>query len=222
MIRRIQTNRGIRYQDERGRFVSSRTGAREFVRQNLTNINTGQPGLRYEDLTTRERQSYSAQNRYRFQGQFVTNPFNYLRQFESVTRGQRELSNFFTRENFRELQQQFTLPYSADRSESGRPERLRGELQDILGEILRLQRGGYTLNVTGRNGQEYQDLAAMEQLRQFEDQTLSVALRNAGQRRLDRYRINYEVSVNPQTQEIEIDLNDIDEDRDIEFYYDTP
>ena len=81
-IRRIETPRGVRY-SEGGRFIDSRRGAREYVRENIDIIrNDRTRGFRYTDLTTRERQSYSAQNRYRFNGQYVRNPFNYLRQFE--------------------------------------------------------------------------------------------------------------------------------------------
>jgi len=103
MIRRYITSSGqVRYRNtDTGRFVNNRTGAREYVRQNLDTIrNNRTSGLRYNDLTTQERRSFSAQNRYRYDGQFVPNPFNYLRQLENaLPAGERNLTNYFTRED---------------------------------------------------------------------------------------------------------------------------
>jgi hypothetical protein len=227
MIRRIQTQRGVRYIDtERGnRFVNSRTGAREWVRQNIDSIrNNRTAGLRYQDLTTRERQSFSAQNRYRFNGQFLPNPFNVLQQFEPVTRGDRNLQNYFTREDIQRIST-FTVPFQTrNDGRTGEGLRIRGELMDIAAEVNNYMRAGYDFTVITPEGNMMQGMQAIEYLRQWESQTIE-RFRNRGAtegRTLDRILINYNVNVNMTNNTIVIDLNEIDEDTDIDAYFDTP
>jgi hypothetical protein len=227
MIRRIQTQRGVRYIDtERGnRFVNSRTGAREWVRQNIDSIrNNRTAGLRYQDLTTRERQSFSAQNRYRFNGQFLPNPFNVLQQFEPVTRGDRNLQNYFTREDIQRIST-FTVPFQTrNDGRTGEGLRIRGELMDIAAEVNNYMRAGYDFTVITPEGNMMQGMNAIEYLRQWESQTIE-RFRNRGAaegRTLDRILINYNVNVNMTNNTIVIDLNEIDEDTDIDAYFDTP
>jgi hypothetical protein len=227
MIRRVQTQRGVRYIDtERGnRFVNSRTGAREWVRQNIDSIrNNRTAGLRYQDLTTRERQSFSAQNRYRFNGQFLPNPFNVLQQFEPVTRGDRNLQNYFTREDIQRIST-FTVPFQTrNDGRTGEGLRIRGELMDIAAEVNNYMRAGYDFTVITPEGNMMQGMQAIEYLRQWESQTIE-RFRNRGAtegRTLDRILINYNVNVNMTNNTIVIDLNEIDEDTDIDAYFDTP
>jgi hypothetical protein len=224
-IRRIETPRGVRY-SEGGRFIDSRRGAREYVRENIDIIrNNRTRGFRYEDLTTRERQSYSAQNRYRYNGQYVRNPFNYLRQFESVTQGNRNLENFYSREDLRQLERDaFTLPYTADRNGDGDGLRLRGEFTDIAVQIRDYLSQQYDFNLITDAGEDLQGMRALEYLRAWETRIIERYRVEGSEngRTLDRIRINYEIRVNPATQQIDLNLMDIDNERDIEAWFDTP
>ena len=227
MIRRIQTRSGIRYIDtERGnRFVNSRTGAREWVRENIDTIRSNRtPGTRYQDLSTRERQSFSAQNRYRYEGQFVSNPFNVLQQLEPITRGDRNLENYVTREDIIRLSN-FTVPFQTRTDgRTGEGLRIRGELMDVAAEINNYMRSGYEFTVVTTDGDMLQGLEAVAYLRQWETETIErFRQRGAGEgRTLDRILINYSVNVDMNSNEIFIDLNEIDEDSDIDAYFDTP
>jgi hypothetical protein len=224
-IRRIETRSGVRY-IENGRFIPSQRGAREFVRENIDSIRENRRGgVRYENLNTRERQSYSAQNRYRYGGQFVRNPFNYLRQFEPTTQGQRDLQNFVTRDELNELERSaFTIPFQQDYNGEGQSQRLRGELTDVVGDISNYLSNGYEFILTTENGRPIYGIDAVDYLRSWEEGTIE-NFRERGLRdgrELDRIRINYDVRVNAQRRTIEINLNDIDDDRDIEAWFNTP
>lgn len=207
------------------RFVNSRTGAREWVRQNIESIRSNRtPGLRYADLTTRERQSYSAQNRYRFNGEFVANPFNVLSQFDAVTQGDRNLQNYFTREDIQRISQ-FTIPYQTRTDgRTGEGLRIRGELMNIANEINTYVRQGYEFSVTTPDGELLTGMEAVAYLREWETATIE-RIRQQGLaegRTLDRILINYNVNVDIENNTITIDLNEIDEDTDIDAYFDTP
>lgn len=224
-IRRIETRSGVRY-TENGRFIPSQRGAREFVRENIDSIRENRRGgVRYENLTTRERRSYSAQNRYRYGGQFVRNPFNYLRQFEPTTQGQRDLRNFVTRDELNELERSaFTIPYRQDYNGEGQNQRIRGELTDVVGDIVNYLSTGYQFQLTTDTGETLYDTEAVDYLRRWEERTIE-RFRTQGRtegRELDRIRINYDVMVNSNRRTIDINLNDIDDERDIETWYDTP
>lgn len=223
MIRRINTPRGVRY-IENGRFVNSRRGVREYIRQNLDTIRTGRTqGLRYEDLTTRERQSFSAQNRWRFNGQFVSNPFGFFNQFLPVTRGDRNLDRFFSRQDFINLSN-FTVNLTTTHTGEGELSRTRGEFFDIANSIRDYIIQGYTFNLITPEGDYLQGMEAIDYLRGWEVSTID-RIRERGRttgRELDRIRINYETVINRESRTIELNLNDIDEDTDIEAYFDTP
>lgn len=223
MIRRIVTPRGVRY-IENGRFVNSRRGVREYIRQNLDTIRTGRTqGLRYEDLTTRERQSYSAQNRWRFGGQFVSNPFGFFNQFLPVTRGDRNLDRFFSRQDFLDLSN-FTLDLTVTRNSEGQLQRTRGELFDIASSFMDYIRQDYQFNLITPDGDILTNLDAIDYLREWESETID-RFRQRGRERgreLDRIIINYETTVNREQRTIELNLNDIDDETDITAYFDTP
>jgi hypothetical protein len=229
MIKRYITSSGqVKYRNtDTGRFVSRRTGAREYVRQNIDTIrNNRTNGLRYNDLTTQERQSYSAQNRYRYNGEFIPNPFNYLRQLEAsgaIPQGQRNLTNYFTREDLRQLGV-FTQPYRVTSDGDGNAMRVRGQLYDVVSQVNDYLGRGYEFNIVTPNGDILTGIDAANYLRQWESQTIdrirAQGLENG--RVLDRILINYNISVDQTQQLIEIDLNEIDEDTDIDAYFDTP
>lgn len=222
MIRRILTPRGVRY-IENGRFVNSRRGGREWVRQNIDTIRTGRTqGFRYEDLTTRERQSYSAQNRWRFNGQFVSNPYGFFNQFIPVTRGDRNLDRFFSRQDLRQLSE-FTLDLTTTHNAEGDLQRTRGELFDIANSFRDYITQGYQFNLITTDGEILSNFEAIDYLRNWESETIDT-IRQRGRetnRELDRIRINYETTINREGRTIELDLNDIDYDTDIEAYFDS-
>jgi hypothetical protein len=227
MIRRYITSSGqVRYRNtDTGRFVNNRTGAREYVRQNLDTIrNNRTSGLRYNDLTTQERRSFSAQNRYRYDGQFVPNPFNYLRQLENaLPAGERNLTNYFTREDLRQLAT-FTQPYRVTANSDGEAQRVRGQLYDVVAETRDYLSRGYEFNLVTPDGDILTGLEAVEYLRNWESELID-RVREQGRlngRVLDRILINYNIGVDQSQRLIEIDLNEIDEDTDIESYFDTP
>jgi hypothetical protein len=227
MIRRYITSSGqVRYRNtDTGRFVNNRTGAREYVRQNLDTIrNNRTSGLRYNDLTTQERRSFSAQNRYRYDGQFVPNPFNYLRQLENaLPAGERNLTNYFTRDDLQQLAT-FTQPYRVTANSDGEAQRVRGQLYDVVSETRDYLSRGYEFNLVTPDGDILTGLEAVEYLRNWESELID-RVREQGRlngRVLDRILINYNIGVDQSQQLIEIDLNEIDEDTDIESYFDTP
>lgn len=227
MIKRYITSSGqVRYRNtDTGRFVNNRTGAREYVRQNIETIrNNRTSGLRYNDLTTQERRSFSAQNRYRYDGQFVPNPFNYLRQLENaLPAGERNLTNYFTREDLRQLAT-FTQPYRVTANSDGEAQRVRGQLYDVVAETRDYLSRGYEFNLVTPDGDILTGLEAVEYLRNWESELID-RVREQGRlngRVLDRILINYNIGVDQSQQLIEIDLNEIDEDTDIESYFDTP
>jgi hypothetical protein len=227
MIKRFITQNGaVRYKDTAtGRFVNNRTGAREYVRQNIDTIrNNRTTGLRYNDLTTQERRSFSAQNRYRYDGQFVRNPFNHLRQFENILpRGERNLQNYISREDLRQLST-FTQPFRVTSNADGDAQRVRGQLYDIVSQTRDYVSRGYEFNIVTPSGDILTNIEAVEFLRNWESELIQ-RIREQGAlngRRLDRIIINYNISVDDPQQLIEIDLNEIDEDTDIEAYFDTP
>jgi hypothetical protein len=180
--------------------------------------------LRYADLTTRERQSYSAQNRYRFNGEFLPNPFNVLSQFDAVTQGDRNLQNYFTREDIQRISQ-FTIPFQTRTDgRTGEGLRIRGELMNIANEINTYVRQGYEFSVTTPDGEILTGMEAVAYLREWETETIE-RIRQQGfseGRTLDRILINYNVNVDIENNTIDIDLNEIDEDTDIDAYFDTP
>jgi hypothetical protein len=226
MIKRYITQRGqVLYRNtDTGRFVNQRTGAREFVRQNIETIrNNRTQGLRYNDLNTRERQSFSAQNRYRYNGQFIPNPFNYLSQFDTVTRGNRNLENFFSREDLRQLGV-FSTPFASRADGEGNALRVRGQLYDVVNEVRDYISRGYDFNLITPDGDILNGIDAANYLRQWESETIENIRQQGRQngRELDRILINYNIAINQINRTIEIDLNEIDTDTDIEAYFDTP
>lgn len=222
MIRRILTPRGVRY-IENGRFINSRRGGREWIRQNIDTIRTGRTqGVRYEDLTTRERQSYSAQNRWRFNGQFVSNPYGFFNQFLPVTRGDRNLDRFFSRQDLRQLSE-FTIDLTTTHNAEGDLQRTRGELFDIANSFMDYIRQDYQFNLITPEGDILTNLEAIDYLRQWESETIDNVRERGRQtgRELDRIRINYETTINREQRTIELNLNDIDNETDIEAYFDS-
>lgn len=229
MIKRYITSSGqVRYRNtETGRFVNQRSGAREYVRQNIDTIrNNRTSGLRYNDLTTQERRSYSAQNRYRYDGQFVSNPFDYLRQLQNsgvIPQGERNLTNYFTREDIRQLGV-FTQPFRVTSDGDGNAMRVRGQLYDVVSQVNDYLGRGYEFNLITPEGNILSGIDAATYLQQWESGLID-RVREQGRlngRILDRILINYNISVDQPQQLIEIDLNEIDEDTDIEAYFDTP
>jgi len=174
-------------------------------------------------LTTRERQSYSAQNRWRFGGQFVSNPFGFFNQFLPVTRGDRNLDRFFSRQDFLDLSN-FTLDLTVTRNSEGQLQRTRGELFDIASSFMDYIRQDYQFNLITPDGDILTNLDAIDYLREWESETID-RVRERGRetgRELDRIRINYETTINREQRTIELNLNDIDDETDIEAYFDTP
>jgi hypothetical protein len=95
---------------------------------------------------------------------------------------------------------------------------------DIAAEVNNYMRAGYDFTVITPEGNMMQGMQAIEYLRQWESQTIE-RFRNRGAtegRTLDRILINYNVNVNMTNNTIVIDLNEIDEDTDIDAYFDTP
>jgi hypothetical protein len=215
MIRRITTRSGVRY-IENGRFVNSQRGSREWVRQNFDTLQQSDRS----QLTTRERRSFGAQNRYRYNGRYVSNPYNYWSRFEPTTRGNRNLDRFFSREDFEAISR-FGIDRLVTRRGDGTLQRSNGELFDIANTFQNFIRDGYEFNLITDTGEPLSNLRAIDYLRTWEGRTIERIQREEG-RPLDRIRINYPHTINTETRTIELNLNDIDDDTDIEAYFDTP
>jgi hypothetical protein len=223
MIRRIITPRGVRY-TENGRFIESRRGTREWVRQNIDTIRADRTrGLQYSDLTTRERQSFSAQNRWRYNGRYVSNPYNFLNQFEPVTRGNRNLDRFFSQRDFEAITR-FGVDRVVTRDGDGDLQRTSGELFDIASSFRDLISQGYEFNLVTETGEDLTNLRAIDYLRRWESRTIeNIRIRGREEgRELDRIRINYPHTIDANRRRVTLNLNDIDYDTDIEAYFDTP
>lgn len=222
MIRRINTRSGVRY-IENGRFVNSQRGAREWVRQNIDTIRQDNTtGLRYQDLNTRERRSFSAQNRWRYNGRYVSNPYGFLNQFIPMTRGNRNLDRFVSRRDFEAITR-FGIDRVVTRTGDGVLQRTSGELFDIARSFGDLISQGYQLNLTAPLGVELTNFIALDYLRNWESNTIE-NIRERGLtegRQLDRIRINYPHTIDANRRTIDIDLNDIDYDTDIEAYFNS-
>jgi len=222
MIRRINTRSGVRY-IENGRFVNSQRGAREWVRQNIDTIRQDNTtGLRYQDLNTRERRSFSAQNRWRYNGRYVSNPYGFLNQFIPMTRGNRNLDRFVSRRDFEAITR-FGVDRVVTRTGSGELQRTSGELFDIASSFQNLISQGYQFNLISPEGDILTNMRAIDYLRRWELQTID-NIRQRGlteNRELDRIRINYPHTIDANRRIIELDLNDIDYDTDIEAYFNS-
>lgn len=222
MIRRINTRSGVRY-IENGRFVNSQRGAREWVRQNIDTIRQDNTtGLRYQDLNTRERRSFSAQNRWRYNGRYVSNPYGFLNQFIPMTRGNRNLDRFVSRRDFEAITR-FGVDRVVTRTGEGQLQRTSGELFDIASSFQNLISQGYQFNLISPEGDILTNMRAIDYLRRWELQTID-NIRQRGLtegRELDRIRINYPHTIDANRRIIELDLNDIDYDTDIEAYFNS-
>lgn len=222
MIRRINTRSGVRY-IENGRFVNSQRGAREWVRQNIDTIRQDNTtGLRYQDLNTRERRSFSAQNRWRYNGRYVSNPYGFLNQFIPMTRGNRNLDRFVSRRDFEAITR-FGVDRVVTRTGGGELQRTSGELFDIASSFQNLISQGYQFNLINPEGDILTNMRAIDYLRRWELQTID-NIRQRGlteNRELDRIRINYPHTIDANRRIIELDLNDIDYDTDIEAYFNS-
>lgn len=222
MIRRINTRSGVRY-IENGRFVNSQRGAREWVRQNIDTIRQDNTtGLRYQDLNTRERRSFSAQNRWRYNGRYVSNPYGFLNQFIPMTRGNRNLDRFVSRRDFEAITR-FGVDRVVTRTGGGELQRTSGELFDIASSFQNLISQGYQFNLISPEGDILTNMRAIDYLRRWELQTID-NIRQRGlteNRELDRIRINYPHTIDANRRIIELDLNDIDYDTDIEAYFNS-
>ena len=171
MIRRINTRSGVRY-IENGRFVNSQRGAREWVRQNIDTIRQDNTtGLRYQDLNTRERRSFSAQNRWRYNGRYVSNPYGFLNQFIPMTRGNRNLDRFVSRRDFEAITR-FGVDRVVTRTGSGELQRTSGELFDIASSFQNLISQGYQFNLISPEGDILTNMRAIDYLRRWELQTI--------------------------------------------------
>lgn len=222
MIRRINTRSGVRY-IENGRFVNSQRGAREWVRQNIDTIRQDNTtGFRYQDLNTRERRSFSAQNRWRYNGRYVSNPYGFLNQFIPMTRGNRNLDRFVSRRDFEAITR-FGVDRVVTRTGEGQLQRTSGELFDIASSFQNLISQGYQFNLISPEGDILTNMRAIDYLRRWELQTID-NIRQRGLtegRELDRIRINYPHTIDANRRIIELDLNDIDYDTDIEAYFNS-
>jgi hypothetical protein len=222
MIRRITTPRGVRY-IENGRFIESRRGTREWVRQNIDTIRADRTrGLQYSDLTTRERQSFSAQNRWRYNGRYVSNPYNFLNRFIPVTRGNRNLDRFFSQSDFEAITR-FGVDRVVTRDGDGDLQRTSGELFDIASSFRDLIAQGYEFTLTPEMGADLTNLPAIDYLRLWESRTIE-NIRTRGRaegRELDRIRINYPHTIDANRRRLTLNLNDIDYDTDIEAYFNS-
>lgn len=222
MIRRINTRSGVRY-IENGRFVNSQRGAREWVRQNIETIRQDNTtGFRYQDLNTRERRSFSAQNRWRYNGRYVSNPYGFLNQFIPMTRGNRNLDRFVSRRDFEAITR-FGIDRVVTRTGSGLLQRTSGELFDIARSFGDLISQGYQLNLITPLGEDLTNFNALDYLRSWESNTIeNIRTRGLTEgRALDRIRINYPHTIDANRRTIDINLNDIDYDTDIEAYFNS-
>ena len=118
----------------------------------------------------------------------------------------------------------FTQPYRVTSDGDGNAMRVRGQLYDVVSQVNDYLGRGYEFNIVTPNGDILTGIDAANYLRQRESQTIdrirAQGLENG--RVLDRILINYNISVDQTQQLIEIDLNEIDEDTDIDAYFDTP
>lgn len=214
-IRRTQGRDGrIYYFSENGRRLSDRTGARRYVRDNFESIDRSQ-------LTQRENRSFAAsqraRNQFRFEGQFVPNPFNILQRFvrsANLPANTRDLTNLFNREQLNTiLDQTYTQDITTFRNHArGVFETYTtrgGDLLDSYSEIRDYMRRGYSFYFV-RDGQSFSGSEALEQLRNYEQTRQEYWLNQRGDL-LDNVEFNHRIRLNPQNRTIEIYADETEE-----------
>jgi hypothetical protein len=213
-IRRTQGRDGrLYYFNQNGRRIPESKGARQYVRENYSQLSR-------ESLSPREQRSFTAstraRNQYRFEGQFVPNPFNVLSRFvraANLPQDTRDLTNLFNREQLnRILDNTYTQDITTFRNhvqnifESYQTRS--GDLLDSYSEIRSYMQRGYQFNFV-ENGQSFSGREALEQLANFENRWQQYYLNERGDL-LDNVEFRHRIRLNPRTRMIEIYADETD------------
>jgi hypothetical protein len=143
------------YDAEQKRIVSNKEGSKVYVRENLNFINKGRKvGISYDSLTSQEKRTYNAQNRYRENGKFVSRLDASLakKAYKEITGGENlpkaiDLNKAFGTRSLRETLGSRVIEKSfADNNDQSNP----FKAKDVL--IDEINRGTEVSDEKGNNG----------------------------------------------------------------------
>jgi hypothetical protein len=211
-----------------GQFQPAKEGAKQFVRDNFDKIAAGKVSVK--NLSPTEKRIYAGLkgsdfgNRYTYGKQKFYDPTGKLKNIiEPVTKGKRDLKNFFDREtitNFLDTSLQFADPENRQTfikgylSDLKKFQKKNGALLDVVKMVERYSKRGYNLLVIDRDGEQQPNVYGVQSLVDFENTMLEKAIKTAKKKQRTanpfiRLRINYTPKVNVLKKTITIDLNDI-------------
>jgi hypothetical protein len=200
-------------------------GARLFVETNLKEITKG--NIKFENLTPREKQVYKgltsdrALNTYKFQGEKYYDPTGVIRNTlnrTSIPEGTKDLSNFLTKDQFKNLFKAFTPANKIDKfntsffefNKGAKKERYRsnrGDLLDVASQLKKLEKQGYVISVDGKSGKD-----ALIYLKKWENQAVDDQIKKS---KLDykngdpvKVEVLHKVNIDPFSKEIFINTQD--------------
>ena len=213
-------------------FMPAAQGAKVFVNNNFEQIKKGT--IPFDSLTQREKRVYRGknnptfQNLYTYQGKTYYDPTRTLRKIldNDITnpelKGKRDLSNFLTPENFKEIFDQRLNPTKyadgtnstffdfkkGDKKKFYRDES--GTLLDIVTKLNKIKRSGRNIRVIDTNGDIKLGTEAIDAMRKFESDKLLEFMEAADDGDRIQLQIVYlSTDYNPFTNTVTYNLNNV-------------
>ena len=218
-----------------GQFQSAKEGARSFVRAKFDDIASGKVSIK--NLTPQEKRIYAGLkgsdfgNRYTFGKQKFYDPTGQLKPLLSpVTKGRRDLENFYTKEQilpFLQLNLSLADPASRQSFLKGYLDQIKhyqkksGQILDVIKLTEKFYKRGFTLNVIDPDGDTWPNAQGVEVLTSFESSLIDEASKKAEKIQKTknpfiRLEINYKPEVNVFNKTITIDLRNMNTNLDAE------
>ena len=216
-----------------GQFQSAKEGARSFVRAKFDDIASGKVSIK--NLTPQEKRIYAGLkgsdfgNRYTFGKQKFYDPTGQLKALLSpVTKGRRDLENFYTKEQiipFLQLNLSLADKDSRQSFFKGYLDQIKhyqkksGQLLDVIKLTEKFYKRGFTLNVIDPDGDTWPNAMGVDVLTSFERDLIEKAGKKAEKIQKTknpfvRLEINYQPEVNVFDKTITIDLQNMNTNLD--------